>query len=145
MLNTLRKKRTLAALALAMSCAATAVSAGAVVIGNPGINATQLSVEQVRDLFLAKTTKLPDGTTVTVIDQQDDTPIKDAFYTNVVGKTPRQLKAYWAKIVFTGQGVPPKSYAGDQAVKQQVANTPGAIGYVNDDAVDSTVKVLLKP
>lgn len=116
----------------------------AVVIGNPSLPVSQLNVQQVSDLFLGKTKKLPDGTAVTVVDHQDGEPVKEEFYKNVIGKSPNQLKAYWAKIVFTGEGAPPKALAGDQAVKQHVATTPGAIGYVDDKVVDGSVKVLLK-
>lgn len=143
--NRYKKKGWCVILAGVLSCAAQVASAELVVIGNPGIEFSELTKEQVSDIFLAKTSKLPDGTAVTVIDQQDGTPIKEEFYSRVTGKNPSQLKAHWAKIVFTGKGVPPKSYSGDQAVKQQVANTPGAVGYVDDGAVDMTVKVLLKP
>ena len=34
--------------------------------------------------------------------------------------------------------------SGDAAVKAKVASTPGAIGYIDDGAVDGTVKVLFK-
>ena len=44
----------------------------------------------------------------------------------------------------TGEGVPPKEYAGDKAVKDRVAITPGAIGYVSDGSVDKSVKVLFE-
>lgn len=141
----LKKRSMLAGLSLLLSGMIGPAIAGAVVIGHPGLSVSQLNVQQVSDLFLGKASKLPDGTAVKAVDHQDGEPIKEEFYKNVVGKTPSQLKAYWAKIVFTGEGAPPKSYAGDQAVKQQVANTPGTIGYIDDSAVDGSVKILLKP
>jgi len=37
----------------------------------------------------------------------------------------------------------PEELADDAAVKAKVASTPGAIGYISDAAVDSTVKVVM--
>jgi ABC-type phosphate transport system substrate-binding protein len=121
-----------------------AASAGVVVVANPGLSVSSVTAAQVSDIFLGKMTKLADGTQLTVIEHQDGDPIKAEFYDKVVGKNPSQLKAYWAKIVFTGEGVPPKEYNGDMAVKAFVAQTPGAIGYLSDTAVDSSVKVIFE-
>src|SRR3989304_4725460 len=102
-----------------------------VVIGHPGLKPGQLTKGQVSELFLGKTTALPDGTQVKVVDQKDGSVVKDEFYQAVAGKTPDQLKAYWAKIVFTGKGMPPEALAGDKPVKERVAATPGTLGHVN--------------
>jgi ABC-type phosphate transport system substrate-binding protein len=118
-------------------------SAGVAVIGNPDLGVDSISAAQAADIFLGKTTKLA-GTQLTVIEHKDGDSVKEEFYNKVVGKTPSQLKAYWAKLVFTGEGVPPKEYGGDQAVMQHVSGTPGAIGYVSDKSVDKSVKVLFE-
>lgn len=118
--------------------------AGVVVIGNPNISANALDTAQISDIFLGKTISLQDGTKVTVIDHQDGEAVKAEFYEKVVGKNVNQLKAYWAKLIFTGEGVPPKAYSGDKSVRDQVAATPGAIGYVDAGSVDKSVKVLFE-
>jgi len=119
-------------------------SAGVAVIGNSGIGVNSITAAEAANIFLGKTTKLPDGTPVTVIDHKDGEAVKDEFYDKVVGKNASQLKAYWAKLVFTGEGVPPKEYAGDKAVLDRVSRTPGAVGYVSDSSVNSSVKVLFE-
>ena len=89
-------------------------------------------------------TSLPDGTKVTVIEHKDGDAVKEEFYDKVVGKTPSQLKAYWAKLIFTGEGFPAKAYSGDKAVKDHVKVTNGAIGYISAESVDKSVKVLFE-
>ena len=121
-----------------------AASAGVAVIGNPDLGVTSITAAQAADIFLGKMTKLPDGTQITVIEHKDGDAVKEEFYDKVVGKSPSQLKAYWAKLVFTGEGVPPKEYAGDKTVLEHVAGTPGAIGYVSDGSVNKSVKVLFE-
>ena len=103
-----------------------------------------LTSAQVKDLFLGKVTSLPDGTKVTVIEHKDGEAVKEEFYDKVVGKSPSQLKAYWAKIIFTGEGFPPKAYSGDKTVKNHVSATPGAIGYISAESMDKSVKVLFE-
>lgn len=118
--------------------------AASAVIGNPGIGVNALTENQVSQIFLGKLSTLPNGTRVVVADHQDGESIKDSFYDKVVGKKPSQLKAYWAKIIFTGEGLPPKTFSGDKSVKDFVASTPGAIGYISAESVDSSVKVLFE-
>jgi ABC-type phosphate transport system substrate-binding protein len=119
-------------------------TAAVVVIGNPNISVASLTSDQVSDIFLGKMTSLADGTKITVIDHQDGEAIKDEFYEQVVGKSASQLKAFWAKVIFTGEGMPPKAYSGDKAVRDHVSRTPGAIGYVDAESVDKSVKVLFE-
>jgi ABC-type phosphate transport system substrate-binding protein len=118
--------------------------AAVVVIGNSNISVDALTSAQVSEIFLGKTTSLADGTKITVIEHQDGESIKDEFYEKVVGKSASQLKAYWAKIIFTGEGMPPKAYSGDKSVRDHVSMTPGAVGYVSAESVDKSVKVLFE-
>ncbi len=67
----------------------------------------------------------------------------EQFYANVVKKSGKKLKAYCAKIVFSGKRTPPKPFASDADVIGWVAKTPGALGYVDSGAADDSVKVLL--
>ena len=119
-------------------------TAAVVVIGNSGIEVDSLTSAQVGEIFLGKMTTLADGTKLTVIEHQDGETVKDEFYEKVVGKSASQLKAYWAKIIFTGEGVPPKAYSGDKTIMDHVSVTPGAIGYVNAESVDKSVKILFE-
>ena len=143
--NRLHKPKSIAAIvASLLFFILQAASAGVAVIGNSSIGVSSLTAGQVADIFLGKTTKFPDGTPVTVFDHRDGDAVKDEFYEKVVGKNASQLKAYWAKLVFTGEGVPPKEYSGDKAVLDRVSGTPGGVGYVSDTSVNSSVKVLFE-
>lgn len=115
--------------------------AGIVIIGNPGLSMNSITAAGAADIFLGKQTTWPDGTKIVVVDQQDS-GLKEAFYNKVVGKTPSQLKAYWAKLVFTGEGIPPKEDPDAKATMEDISSTAGAIGYVNESSVDKSVKVL---
>src|SRR3569832_2003485 len=103
------RRTLLAGLSLLLSGMVRPAIAGAVVIGNPRLSVSQLNAQQVSDFFQGRASKLPDGSAVTIVDHQDGEPIKEDFYKNVVGKSPSQLKSYWAKIVFTGAPSPVKT------------------------------------
>ena len=106
-------------------------------------NATvTLNKTQVRDLFLGKTTSLPDGSNVTPIDQSETKPLREEFYTKVANMSASQVKARWAKLYFTGRGLPPREGIDSDEVKKLINSTPGAIGYIEQASLDSSVKVI---
>lgn len=56
--------------------------------------------------------------------------------------TPAKLKRQRASYLFSGKGRLPLVKADDTAVKTYVASTPAAIGYVEAEQVDDTVRVV---
>jgi len=129
--------------AFALSSAANVALAETVVIVAATNPVTALTADQAADLFLGRATSFPSGGDATPIDQADGSAMRDDFYTKVANKSGPQVKAYWAKLVFTGKGQAPKD-AGDSAgVKSAVVANPGAVGYVDKSVVDGSVKVVL--
>ena len=104
---------------------------------------TSLSKAQVADLFLGRTSRFPNGVQAVPIDQADGSAARDEFYAKLVGKTGAQLKAYWAKIIFTGRGQPPPAVSNSVEVKKRLIGNPAAIGYIEQDLVDASVRVVL--
>jgi ABC-type phosphate transport system substrate-binding protein len=106
---------------------------------------TSLSASQVADIFLGKSSRFPDGTTATPIDQPEESPVRDRFYARYTGKSPSQVKAIWSKLIFTGRGLPPAQAADATQLKKMLAANPGAIGYMDSAQVDNTVRVVGTP
>jgi len=69
---------------------------------------------------------------------------RDAFYKKAMALDAAQIKAVWARILFTGRGQPPRELPDEAAVKRAVAADPKAVGYIDKANVDSTVKVVLE-
>lgn len=133
-------------LVTALVTGAIPANAGAVeVIVVVGANApiTSLTMAQVADIFLGRTVALPNGTAIVPIDQRDGSTIRQEFYAKTTGKSPQLLKAHWSKLIFTGQGEPPREVADSEAVKKLVASNPTYIGYIERAAADSTVKAVM--
>ena len=134
-------KRLLVGLALAaLSWAATAQEVVPVVGAKSPI--ANLDAAQVADIFLGKTSRFPDGSIALPVDQGEESPLRDRFYAQFAGKSPAQVKAWWAKIIFTGRGQPPRQAADSTEVKRIVSDNPHAIGYIDARQLDASVRVL---
>jgi len=125
----------IAALAFAASSPA---FAGKVVVA---ANSSQGDLDKpgVQAIFLGRTSSVG-GQNAVVVFQKG--AVRAPFEADVVGRSGAQLSSHWSRLVFTGRAKAPDDLADDAAVKAKVASTPGAIGYISDGAVDSTVKVV---
>lgn len=127
------------ALLLALATISLPAAAELVVVAGAASGAAGLSKEQVADVFLGKNPSL------TPVDQAESSPLREEFYTKVVGKSAAQAKSYWSKLAFTGKGTPPKEMASSADVKKALAANPALVGYIEKAAVDGSVKTLLAP
>ena len=123
----------------------TSAHADVVVIVSAKSHITIITAEQAARIFLGKTSTFPDNGDAIPIDQAEGSPIREEFYAKVVHKTSTQLAAYWAKIIFTGDGRPPEILGSNAAVRKAVADNPNAIGYIDKSAVNKSVRVILAP
>jgi ABC-type phosphate transport system substrate-binding protein len=127
-------------LALTLSCAVAKADVVAVVSAKSPI--TTLSMSQVAEIFLGKVSRYPNGLQAFPIDQAEDSAIRDEFYSKVVGRTAMQVKAYWARIIFTGRGQPPPTVSGDLEMRRRISENSAAIGYIDRSVVDASVRVV---
>ncbi|MDD2775838.1 MAG: phosphate ABC transporter substrate-binding protein [Gallionella sp.] len=131
-------------LLLAATIASADASADVVIVVSVKNPISSITAEQASKIFLGKVTTFPNGDNAIPVDQVENT-IKDEFYAKVAHKNPAQLTAYWAKIIFTGDGQPPQRLENNIAVKKAIVNNPKTIGYIDSNAVDSSVKIVLTP
>jgi len=52
------------------------------------------------------------------------------------------MKSIWLKNMLSGEGEPPKAMGSEEEMLKNVAETPGAIGFINKNKVIAEVKVL---
>ncbi len=128
---------------VAALCSPAIVTADVAVVVNAANSTGSLSLKQVGNIFLGKTLAFPDGEKVVPMDQAVGNPDRDIFISKVLNKSEAQFKAYWARLVFTGGGSPPKEVFDADEVLDLVSKNPNLIGYVDASAVDNRVKVVL--
>ncbi len=133
-------------LKLVLACSlilSSAVYAELVVVVNKA-NTDDLNPELIKRIFLGKVKGFPNSGRALPIDLPEENAGQAEYLSKVVKKTQSQYSAYWAKVMFTGKGVPPKVVATDIDVLKLVANNPNLIGYVSAGSVTDAVRVVGK-
>ena len=112
-----------------------------IVIANPSVKATEITKNDLRDVFTGATSTLKDGGRVVPILLKGGT-VHEEFLQAYIGKSDSTYRAGWRSLVFSGQASMPKNVEGDAAVVDFVAHNAGAIGYINKASPHEGVKVL---
>ncbi len=138
--------KTAIALAIALNLLS-AAAAEELVIVTANDNVEELVLEDVARIFLGKVTRYPSGEQVVPLDLDPADPSYAEFARKVLNKTPAQLKAYWAKRIFTGKGKPPRSIANSEELRSLVSSDKRYLSYLDRNNVDHTVRwvIVLKP
>lgn len=123
------------------------VQAAELVVITAADNTEQLNMEDVARIFLGKVTRYPSGEAVEPLNMDASDPSFAEFARIVLKKSPSQLKAYWAKRIFTGKGKPPRSISSTEELRALVASNKRYLSYIDKHNVDHTVRwvIELKP
>ncbi len=113
-----------------------------VVVVHPSNPLMEISIADVKKIYLGKKKFFPGGEKAIPGDQPKDTQSRTFFYDGIIGKSEAKLKIYWSRLIFTGKGTPPRIIGVDRVIKKWVANQPQAIGYIMRSEADNTVKIL---
>ncbi|MET0657833.1 MAG: hypothetical protein ABW110_06710 [Steroidobacteraceae bacterium] len=114
-----------------------AANAEVVVIVNPKHPAASMTADQIANIYLGKDASL------SPLDLPESAGQRTEFYNKVAGKDTAQVKAIWARLVFTGKSQPPKEVGSSAEAVKQVAGNDKGIAYVDKSAVDASVKAVL--
>ena len=112
-----------------------------VVIANKGVKDATLSQNDIQDIYLGKKTKWSDNSEIKPA-QLKEGELQDAFLKDLVKRSKRLYQNHWNKMVFTGQGFPPKTFKTQKELLEYVAETEGAIAYVTKGQETTNVKLL---
>jgi ABC-type phosphate transport system substrate-binding protein len=114
--------------------------AAAVLVVSAQSPVTTLSEDQVAAIFLGKMAVLPDGTRLVPVDLAEGNPARTNFYARFVGKSESQLRAYWARLIFSGAGQPPQVIRDVETLKKLLAEHPDWVGYLDRADLDRSVR-----
>ena len=117
------------------------VMAEVVVVVGKDSPISSLSESQLRQLYLEGSGRIG-GISVKALDLPEDNRARKDFYQEAVGKTPAQMKSYWARMIFTGRGAPPRIVSGNRAMQVMLDNNPEMVGYLPANQVGDKLKVL---
>lgn len=113
------------------------------VIAHPQATFNQITMGETRQIFMGKSRTLPNAQTALPLMHLENSSLRTRFDRAVLDRDSKQMRAYWAQMIFTGRGKPPRQLESDEAMKKEVAANSNAIGYIDGKSVDASVKVLL--
>jgi ABC-type phosphate transport system substrate-binding protein len=123
-------KKLISLIALISSVTVSALTFAEVeVIVHPS-NAATLDKDSIQRIYLGKTRAFPGGGEAVAISLKEGSGPEGEFTKNVLNKSAKQLKAYWAKMVFTGKGTPPRQIDSAEEMVKLISTNPNLIGFV---------------
>ena len=128
---------------LASLCLLTALPARAapVLVGHKGLAGEKLTPATLKAVLLGKKVSWEGSGRITLAVLKGGAAA-DEFLRTAVEMTSGQFNNHWRRLVMTGGGTPPKSFEKEEDLRRFVAETPGAVGFIDQSVVDATVSVL---
>lgn len=101
-----------------------------------------LERDYVRDLFLKRITRWPDGEVALPVDLSAKSSVRGAFAQAILHKPLTAVRMYWQQVVFSGRGVPPPELETDEAIIRYVVQRRGAIGYITASSQTGEARIV---
>jgi ABC-type phosphate transport system substrate-binding protein len=109
---------------------------------NPDVSQESLSRNTLRSIFSMRKTQWPDGKAIHVFVLGDKSELHKQFTKQLLGIFPHQLRRAWNRQIYSGMGQAPIRVESEQEMQEQVAKTPGAIGYLSKGYFDGHVRTI---
>ena len=120
-----------------------AISEEVVVVVHKGTSVSSpISRYSLSSIFSMKSTTWADGTAIRVFVLPDENHLNSIFFKQILQIFPYQLRHAWDRLVYSGTGQAPIVLDSEKEMKNQIANTPGAIGYLPKETFDENITIL---
>lgn len=111
-------------------------------VAHPMIATHWLNRDTTRAIFAMRQRTWPDGQAVQVFVLPNRNPTHARFVKEQLAAYPHQLQLAWDRMVFSGMGQAPNRVRDLNEMRQRVASTPGAVGYLEREYLDESVQVI---
>jgi len=112
------------------------------VIVHPEDPATNISMDDLRRIFVRELTEWKDGSAILPLNIKTGTPERKQFDEQVLKTDEDHAKIFWAYHKARGSKGPPREAASVLLVQRAIFNTKGAIGYVRANQWTGDTKTL---
>ena len=106
-------------------------------------NSVDIALDDINRIFLGKTNTYPDGKEAIPLNISPADPHYANFARTVLKKSPSQLRAYWAKRVFTGKGKPPKIISNTEELLELIGEDQRYISYIGSQGAGDDVRWII--
>jgi ABC-type phosphate transport system substrate-binding protein len=113
------------------------------VIVNPASGVTKLSRDEAKAIFMGRQKYLASGLVALPVEQVTPGGERESFYRLLVNLSVPQVRAYWARLYFSGMAQPPRQTDSVAETLSVVVANKGAIGFVDPRQADPRVRVVL--
>ena len=113
-----------------------------VMVTHPSSADRSLKFQTLRAIYSMRMQTWPDGTPIRVFVLPDNNEINKLFCKEMLKTLPRHLRKNWDRLVFSGIAQAPTTVPDITKMKQTIATTPGAIGYITREDIDDTVAIV---
>lgn len=119
------------------------VTASELIVITSSENTETIDENDIKNIFLGKTNSFPSGLKAEPINIISSHPDYERFARKVLKKTPSQLKAYWAKRVFTGKGLPPITVSTEEELLKRLKTKKNYISYITLNGSYKDIRMVL--
>ncbi len=102
-----------------------------------------LTQREAVGIFMGRNRAFHNGEVAQVYDLPRDSAQRAEFYQRLTGMGPAQINSYWARLMFSGQTMPPYAVQDEAAMLAMVKSNANAIGWVRKEPSDKALRVLL--
>lgn len=111
------------------------------VIVNPDNTISSIQTKDLQRIYLGKKTMWEDGSSIVTVMPKEGA-VHDTFIEDYLDRSVQRFATYWRQMVFTGKGLPPKSFVQESDLVDFVARTPGSMGFASASSVTTEVRVI---
>ncbi len=110
-----------------------------VVITHPSTKNTTVTISKLQGIYGLKIKSWDDDTPITIYSTNPLDKEYQQFCKMILGIFAHQLQRAWDRLTYSGRAKSPTIVASFEEMIDLVSKTPGAIGYIPQDAVNSAV------
>jgi ABC-type phosphate transport system substrate-binding protein len=115
--------------------------ADVVVVAHRDVPKTELDDQTLQRIYLGKKTRWNSDLDIVPVMLKSGLAHQE-FVEGLLDRTMSRFVTFWKQAMFTGRGVPPRSFDTEEELMFYVARTPGAIGYVSAGTATTGLKVI---
>lgn len=114
----------------------------AIVSNSKGVP-TEMSSSEMKTVFKGERQRWKDGTKVVIALMKTTTSSGGSTAQKIYKMSGQEMNKYWLALVFQGKAKAPKFFTSESALKEYVAETPGAIGVIGLASLGDGKSVLI--
>ena len=116
--------------------------ASAQVIIHPSVEVDRLDAQTLSRIYAMQIISWENGESIRVFVFPSRSKLHRSFIISKLKMQPHQLDRLWNRLIFTGTGRAPTIVKSEAEMLQKIQTTPGAIGYVGENAKVQGVKIV---